>query len=420
MLPKVWHWRWRWPAPQEVMRAIMDESDRMSLPRVMMVHNAYQQAGGEDGVVAAELKLLRDRGHEVIELRRDNLEIQTMAAPRVAADTLWSASAHAQALEMLRTHRPDIVHVHNTFPLISPSLYWACAKAGVPVVQTLHNFRLACPQAMFLRDGKVCESCLGKMPWPALWHGCYRGSRVQTAVMFGMLAVHRAAGTYENKVSRYIALSEFGRNKFIEAGLPSQRIVVKPNFVVGATTSHTADRRGMLFVGRLSAEKGIAVLGEAWRACSGTDLRVAGVGEADGSLQASEGIDMLGKQTAAQVQREMMAATALVLPSICFENFPLTLVEAFSCGLPVIASRIGALAELVEHGVTGLLFTPGDAADLARTVQWAAAHPQEMATMGRNARALYERRYTPEVNHRQLLNIYRAAIAEVQMEVAHV
>jgi glycosyltransferase involved in cell wall biosynthesis len=397
----------------------MDEHGRMSLPRVMMVHNAYQQAGGEDGVVAAELKLLRDHGHEVIELRRDNQEITRMGAPRLAADTLWSVSAHDQALTLLRTHRPDVVHVHNTFPLISPSLYWACAKAGVPVVQTLHNFRLACPQAMFLRDGKVCESCLGKMPWPALLHGCYRGSRAQTAVMFGMLAVHRAAGTYENKVSRYIALTEFCRDKFIQAGLAEHRIVVKPNFVDKALDIEAQSRTGFLFVGRLSPEKGIDVLSQAWSACAEICLRVAGVGDAGEVLRAREAVVMLGKQTAAQVQIEMLAATALVMPSIWFENFPLTLVEAFSCGLPVIASRIGALAELVDHGVTGLLFTPGDADDLARTVQWATAHPTEMAAMGRNARALYERRYTPEVNHRQLLDVYRAAIAEVGTEVAH-
>jgi glycosyltransferase involved in cell wall biosynthesis len=397
----------------------MAEHGYLNPPRVMMVHNAYQQAGGEDGVVAAESKLLRDHGHEVIELRRDNQEITAMGKPRLAADTLWSVSAHDQALTILRTHRPNVVHVHNTFPLISPSLYWACAKVGVPVVQTLHNFRLACPQAMFLRDGKVCESCLGKMPWPALVHGCYRGSRAQTAVLFGMLAVHRAAGTYERKVSRYIALSEFCRDKFIQAGLPSRRIVVKPNFVDKQLSEEVHARRGVLFVGRLSLEKGIDVLSEAWHACSGMSLRVAGTGEAGASLQAREGIAMLGKQTAAQVQQEMTAAAALVMPSIWFENFPLTLVEAFACGLPVIASRIGALAELVEHGVTGLLFSPGNSAELAQTMQWATAHPHEMAAMGRNARALYERCYTPEINHRQLVDIYQSAIAEVQSEVAH-
>ena len=397
----------------------MVDQARMNRPRVMVVHNAYQQAGGEDGVVAAELKLLRDHGHEVFEFRRDNQEIQTMKAPRLVAYTLWSASAHDQALTMLRTHRPDVVHVHNTFPLISPSLYWACANAGVPVVQTLHNFRLACPQAMFLRDGKICESCLGKMPWPALLHGCYRGSRAQSAVLFAMLTVHCVAGTYEHKVCRYIALSEFSKNKFIQAGLPGQRIVVKPNFVQRVPGAEPVTRDGLLFVGRLSPEKGVEVLAAACKAIGTVRLRVAGTGNAVCHLEGLQGVDLLGGQTAVQVQQEMHGAVALVLPSICFEGFPLTLVEAFSCCVPVIASRIGALAELVEHGVTGLLFTPGNAGELAETMQWATAHPQEMAAMGRNARALYERRYTPEINYRQLMAIYQSAVSEVTAEVAH-
>ncbi|MBC8058873.1 MAG: glycosyltransferase, partial [Rhizobiales bacterium] len=229
--------------------------------RVLVVHNAYQQHGGEDGVVAAEIALLRRNGHEVGEMRRDNHEIETASRARVAVETLWSNQTHAQALALLERERPDVVHVHNTFPLISPSLYWACAKAGVPVVQTLHNFRLACPQAMFLREGKVCERCIGKAaPWPALVHGCYRESRVQTAVVVGMLALHRTLRTFERKVTRYIALNEFCRAKFIEAGLPAQRIAVKPNFVDAARPQRLRARHGFLFVGRLSPEKGIDTL----------------------------------------------------------------------------------------------------------------------------------------------------------------
>ncbi len=391
----------------------------MTLPRVLMVHNAYMQAGGEDGVVAAELSLLRERGHEVLEFRRDNHDTRTMSRAQLAAQTLWSATTHSQALDLLRLHRPDVVHVHNTFPLISPSLYWACAQLGVPVIQTLHNFRLACPQAMFLREGKVCESCLGKTPWPALVHACYRGSRAQTAVMFGMLAVHRAAGTFTRKVSRYIALTEFSRQKFIQGGLPADRLVVKPNFVNGGPLPDSTARQHMLFVGRLSAEKGIAVLGQAWRECAGLQLRVIGQGEESQALPSHPGITMLGRQHATFVTKEMRAATALVLPSVCFENFPLTVAEAYANGLPVIASDIGALTELVEHGVTGLLFKVGDAEHLSRTLKWAAAHPDEMARMGHNARARYESRYTPEINYRQLTAIYRSAIEEVRMEVAH-
>ena len=388
----------------------------MSQLRVLVVHNAYQQAGGEDGVVAAEVALLRGKGHEVVELRRDNHQIDGMSRARVAAQSLWSCATHDQALGLLRLHRPAVVHVHNTFPLISPSLYWACVQAGVPVVQTLHNFRLACPKATFLRDGKVCESCLGKTPWPALAHGCYRDSRAQTAVVFGMLALHRALRTFERKVTRYIALTQFCRDKFIQAGLPARRIDVKPNFADFGLPREPRARSRMLFVGRRAVEKGIDVLAQAWPGCADIGLRVVGEGSAGAALESQAGVEMLGGRSSAQVQIEMQSAAALVLPSICFENFPRTVVEAFGAGLPVIASRIGALAELVEPGKTGLLFEPGDAKDLARALRWAAAHPQQMAAMGANARARYEALYTPDINYLQLLAIYRCAIDNTQSD----
>lgn len=387
-----------------------------SAERVLLVHNAYQLAGGEDSVVAAELALLRDKGHEVIEMRRDNQQIRAMGRASLTAQTLWSCGSQAEAQALLRTHRPAVVHVHNTFPLISPSLYWACAKAGVPVVQTLHNFRLACPQAMFLRDGKVCEACLGKTPWPALAHGCYRDSRVQTAAVVGMLALHRTLHTFERKVTRYIALNEFCKSKFVQAGLPAQRIAVKPNFAAVAAPTGEFAREGLLFVGRLSAEKGIEVLAQAWAECLGLGLRVVGSGPLDASLDSLAGVELVGNRTPDQVLAEMASAVALVLPSICYENFPRTLVEAFGAGLPVIASRIGSLAELVDHGLTGLLFNAGDATDLARTMRWAHEHPDEMAAMGRNARARYESHYTPDINYRQLRAIYRDAIDDNQRE----
>jgi glycosyltransferase involved in cell wall biosynthesis len=233
-----------------------------------------------------------------------------------------------------------------------------------------------------------------------------------------MLMLHRTMKTFERKITRYIALTEFSKAKFVQAGLPAQRIAVKPNFV-DIARAPVRSRSGLLYVGRLSSEKGIAVLGEAWAACPGLRLRVVGSGPEGASLQPQSGVEMLGQQPASAVQREMRSAVALVLPSICYENFPLTIVEAFAAGLPVIASRIGALAELVEDGETGLLFEPGNAQDLARTLRWAAAHPAHMATMGANARLRYETHYTPEINHDQLLAIYRAAIDEANSEVPH-
>jgi len=379
--------------------------------KVVVAHNAYQQRGGEDAVAEAEIALLREHGHTVLSYTRHNDEL---AAPgvsrlRVAADTLWSRRTRAEMAQLLQRERPDVLHVHNTFPLISPSLYWAADACAVPVVQTLHNFRLLCPQAMLLRDGRVCEDCVGRAPWPAVVHGCYRGSRAQSALLAGMLQLHRKLGTWAHKVTRYIALNEFCRSKFIEGGLPAGRIVVKPNFV-DLPPPAPGERHGLLFVGRLSQEKGVAVLATAASALPADTLRVAGSGP-DAAALALPQVRLLGALNGADVAREMAGAVALVLPSLWYENFPRTLVEAFACGLPVLTSRLGALAELVQDGVTGLHVTPGDAVDLAAKMRWALDNPERMAAMGRAARVRYEAAYAAEANLVQLLAIYDDAIA---------
>lgn len=382
----------------------------MSAERILVVHNAYLHRGGEDSVVEAEVALLASKGHEVRLFLRSNDEIGSQGRVRTAVDTLWSTrSAHAIE-QAVADFRPDVIHVHNTFPLISPSIYWAADELGVPIVQTLHNFRLHCPQAMYLRNGKVCEDCLGHVPWHGVLRGCYRGSRTQSAVMTAMLTFHRTIGTWNRKVTRYIALNEFCRNKFIEGGLPAERVLVKPNFV-DFPRPEPLPREGFLFVGRLSAEKGVATLVDAFGRVAGSSLRIAGTGPEDRLLAGVPGLNWLGALPGDQVHREMMSAAALVLPSIWYENFPRTLVEAMASGLPVIASRCGALAELVEDGVTGLLFEPGQAADLEDKMRWAIANPERLAAMGRAARLRYEARYTADINYGQLTAIYREAIA---------
>ena len=364
-------------------------------------------------MVDAEIALLTSRDILVTPFSRHNDQVNTVSRRQLAADTIWSTTVGLEFESAIRRTEPDVIHIHNTFPLISPSIYWVASRLRLPVVQTLHNFRLLCPQAMFLRQGLVCEDCLGKVPWRGAIRGCYRDSVIQSTVLTSMLTLHRAIGTWQNKITRYIALNEFCRNKFIEGGLPAERIVIKPNFVDFAAPV-SAVRHGFLFVGRLSAEKGIDVLSRAASAASGISIRVAGTGpQADLLTQAPE-ISLLGALSTDAVRAEMSQAMALVLPSIWYENFPRTLVEAFACGLPVIASRIGALAELVEDGINGLLFDTGNAQDLAEKMNWAQQHPTEMAQMGRNARAHYEAEFTAERNYQQLMAIYEDAIAEVK------
>lgn len=381
--------------------------------RILIVHNAYQQRGGEDSVVEAETELLRAYGHAVELYQKDNRDIAGISRLRLLTGTIWSRQTVAEMSGILAHARPDVIHVHNTFPLISPSLYWAAERAGIPVVQTLHNFRLFCPQAMFLRHESVCEDCLGHVPWRGVTRACYRGSMGQSAVLAGMVTTHRAVGTWRNKVARYIALNEFCRRKFVEGGLPAERVLVKPNFVDFAPPP-AGERSGFLFVGRLSAEKGIRTLVDAASKVPDARIAVAGSGPEASLLTSVANIDGLGALPSAAVRERMVAASALVLPSIWYENFPRTLVEAFGCGLPVIASRIGALAELIDDGVTGFLFEPRDADDLANKLRWANAHPAEMARMGRAARSHYEAHFTADGNYRQLMAIYNEAIAQAK------
>lgn len=384
--------------------------------RILFVHNAYQHRGGEDSVVEAEVELMRSRGHIVQTYFRSNHDVGSLSSQTLAQHTLWSPRTTSDLKKLILNFRPDIIHAHNTFPLISPSLYWAAERAAVPVVQTLHNFRTLCLNSMFLYKGQVCEDCLGRLPWRGVGRKCYRGSVAASAVLAGMLSLHRGLGTYRNKVARYIALNDFCRRKFIEGGLPGERIAVKQNFV-DFPEMESVSRQGFLFVGRLSMEKGVATLAEAMALLPMTQLSVAGIGPESNLFNSVAGATKLGDQPSEAVRQLMMRASALVVPSIWYENFPRTIVEAFACGLPVIASSIGALKDIVRDGETGLLFEPGNASDLAAKMAWAQANPQHMAEMGREARLHYETEFSADVNYRHLMEIYTGVLAEWRKNV---
>ena len=377
--------------------------------KILIAHNQYQYRGGEDSVVEAETALLREYGHEVKIYQRSNHELSTVSRASAAVSTLWSHRSTHDIREAFKVFSPDILHVHNTFPLISPSIYWAAADEKVPVVQTLHNFRLLCPQAMFLREGKVCQDCVGKIPWRAVARKCYRESLVQSAVTVTMLAQHRAIGTYQNQVTMYIALNEFSRKKFIEGGLPADRIRIKPNFVSSKLKSNLDARQGGLFVGRLSEEKGLHVLAQAIKLLKGVQIWIAGSGPLEHVVRSEFGEFYVGLKTQAELAVMLGSVRYLVAPSTGIETFGMVAIEAFACGTPVIASRQGGLADLVADGVTGLLVNPADAADLAEKIAWAEAHPEQMMKMGQAAREEYERKYSPNRNYAMLMGIYDAA-----------
>jgi len=384
--------------------------------RVLSVHNFYRMPGGEDQVCAAETALLRHHGHEVTAYTRDNQTIQGGSRLTAAAAAVWSRAVYRDVRRLCRAGRFDVCHVHNFFPLVSPSAYYAARRERVPVVQTLHNYRLLCPAATFFRGGKACESCLGKaLPWPAVRHGCYRSDRLASGCVAAMIAVHRAAGTWRQAVDLYIALTEFARRKFIEGGLPEERIVVKPNFVYPDPGPGAGAGSYALFAGRLSPEKDVRTLIRA-AARVGTRLRLKIAGEGpdrDHLTRMAEGlshIEFLGRQPRERVLELMKDAAMLVAPSACFEGFGMVIAEAFAVGLPVVASRLGTMAEIVDDSRTGLLFRVGDSEDLAAKIEQLLADPGKRAAMRRQARAEFEAKYGAEVNYRRLGRIYQLAI----------
>lgn len=383
--------------------------------KILIAHNAYQQRGGEDVVVDAETALLREHGHIVTTYRRHNDEL--MAHPGSAlTSAIWSRRTAAEMEQLCGQDMPDVIHVHNTFPLISPSLYWIAARHKIAVVQTLHNFRMLCPQAMFLRQGKVCEDCMGKIPWRAVTRKCYRASAAQSAVLSGMLIAHGTLGTFREKVTRYIALNNFCRDKFIKGGLPPERLRIKPHFVAAkAAPAWWQARHGGLFVGRLAPEKGIDTLIRAVQQLPRSiRVLVVGKGPLEKDVIEAFGDDYLGYRNAQEVAMLMSRSAYVVIPSTCFETFGMVGIEAFATGTPVIASRHGSLGELICDGETGLLVDPGDPVALAERLRWADSHPAEMKRMGHAARAEYERLYTPHHNYTMLMDIYRDAIEATQ------
>lgn len=394
--------------------------------RILLIHNRYQQPGGEDVVFEAERSLLEQMAHVVTTFVEDNAGLNGMSALKVAVDAIWSREACTKIRRLFEKSKPDVVHFHNTFLRISPAAYDICKQARIPVVQTLHNFRLLCPAATFFRNQSVCEDCLGRIiPWPGILHGCWRG-KSRTAAVAAMLTVHRLLKTWHEDVDIYISLTEFARKKFIEGGLPAERIFVKPNFVmtdplvVGNDRKSTYDGSGTtpyaLFVGRLSPEKGVRTFLLAWRSLKGIPLKVVGDGPLLNEVKASikkeglENVEVLGRLSREGVFSVMRKSQALVFPSEWYEGFPVTIAEANACAVPVIASRLGAMEEIVDDGRTGLLFEPGSHEDLAAKIRWAWDHPIEMAQMGRNARREYELKYTPERNYEMLMDIYQRAI----------
>ncbi|WP_184815767.1 glycosyltransferase [Actinophytocola algeriensis] len=389
--------------------------------RVLVVHNRYrtEQPSGEDNVVDQEVALLRAAGHDVDRFERRSDDIAGMSLPRKALVPLgvpWNPRARSALAERLRTERPDVVHVHNTFPLLSASVLDACRDAGVPVVATLHNYTQVCPSGTLYRDGATCTACVGKLPLPALRHGCYRGSTVATVPLAVNLLVNQRR--WWSGVSRFLCISDAQRRTLVANGMPAELLTVKYNFVEDTDVRRAGTGEHLLYLGRLTEEKGVRLLMAAWERVSragglGVPLVIAGAGpladEVAAWARARADVTFAGLQDKASSRALIARSIAVVVPSRWLETFGLVVVEAMAAGVPSVVAGHSSLAELVDDGVTGLTHTPGDAASLASALGQIVRAP---SSLGRAARARYEHGFTPSVGLANLVAQYERVVRE--------
>ena len=390
--------------------------------KVLIIHNFYQIAGGEDAVFENESTLIQD-SHDVEHYVVDNDHINSFLGKLTAAlGVVFSVNQYRKLKAKLIETKPDIVHIHNYFPVLSPAIFYACKSLNIPVVHTLHNYRAICPTALLMHDGKVDEKSIHQGPWWAISKRVYRGSLIGTMLLATMISWHRFIGTWQRKVDRFIALTEFQKSKYIEAGWPAEKIAVKPNFVNDPFIDcEMPEKAGgyAIFVGRLSQEKGIDILLESWRTVN-YPLKIIGDGPLKSLVEQSNNynIEYLGKKEKPELFELVRNADFIVMPSTWYEGFPMVLVEAFACGTPAVVSNLGSMAEIVTPNETGLHFTVGNSIELSSRINEILSDRATLMLMGENARANYLTRYTNEQNLQKLMTIYHDAIASSQVSSA--
>ncbi len=360
--------------------------------------------------------LLEKYGHQVFRFTISNDSIVDLNRIELVAKTFWNKAVASELDQIICRDRPDVMHVTNAFPLISPSAYKVAKDHGVGVVQSIHNYRMLCPKAQFVRNSQVCEKCLGKrFAWPAIYHACYKENRLATTVVAAMTAFHRARNSWTQLVDRFIAPTQFVKDKHIEGGFDARQIDVKPNFVFPDPGSGSGDGNYVAFAGRLSAEKGVDTLLETWQHLSANvRLKIAGDGpladRVKAAADADNRIEWLGRIEKKEMFDLLGQATCLIMPSVCYETFGLTIVEAFSKGTPVVVSRMGAMQELVQDGRNGFLVEPGNAKQFAATVDQ--VFSMDTAELRVAARQDFELKYTAEANQEWLTDIYSKALSQ--------
>ena len=386
--------------------------------KVLVVHNTYQQRGGEDTVFESEVELLKKNNITVDTLLYDNHEIKT-TKDKILTGLLavYNPRGKKKLLEKIRAFKPDIIHIHNFFPLASPSIFYATQELRIPVVMTLHNYRLICPSAYLYFNGRIYEDNIYKrFPLKPILQGVYRESMVQTASLVFMTGVHKILKTWSKKIDRYITLTEFAKKKFIgtSLGASEQQFVVKPNFVPDIGVGKDK-RKDFLFIGRLSEEKGIATMLNAFSE-SKSNIKILGDGPLKSMVETAanehENIEYLGFRPRKEVVEILKSVKALIFTSVWYEGMPMVILEAFSVGTPIISSNIGGPAEMIQDNYNGLLFEPADSTELKNKISLLEEDNTLLGRLSNNARETYTQKFTSEVNIKLLLEIYQQTIKQ--------
>jgi len=389
--------------------------------KIIQIHNYYNTRGGECRVVEAEAELLSQHGHTIVPFNRDSQHIGDMSLPNKVMTYLripYNKKIYRELITFIKYHQPDIAHVHNVFPMMSASVYVALKQCGLPIVQTLHNFRFLCPNGKFFVKRRICEDCQSKGFFSAVIKGCVRDNCLTSALYAAAIARAWRSGNFPNNIDQYIALNHFVEKKMIDGGVPANKISICGNFIASETLSIADKKSYILYIGRLSPEKGIFTLLQAVSSLKGVTLKIAGTGPDEKYLQQHphaqhrSHVEFIGHVSGQNKQRLIAEAICTIIPSECYENFPMTALESLSLGTPVIASSIGGLPDIIKHGVTGLLFEPGNHQQLAKCIQSLIDNPNQLTAMAKQAITVTASQFSPEKHYQQLMKIYQAASQE--------
>ncbi len=411
--------------------------------KILFAHKFFHPAGGPETVLFQSMEALQKMGHEVIPFsmrRPGNLPTpyskyfvtevnyhdpngSFLRKLKMATSLVYSREAKKKMELLIREQKPDIAHLHNIYHQLSPSILLPLKKHNIPIVMSLHDFKLVCPNYTFLRDGQVCEECEGKHFYKAIKYKCVKDSYLKSTISAVEMHLHKLFKIYERNIDRFIVLSQFSKERFVRYGLPEEKIILLPNPIeIPSFRKQEGKDKHVLFFGRLSDKNGIFTLIKAMRRLPEIKLLVLGEGEQQELIldylreNKMGNVELVGFLSGEKLKKTIANCSFLVFPNNCYHNCPMSILESFASGKPVIGSNLGSVPELVKDGITGHLFEPRDEKDLAKKIKCLYENPQMIEKMGQNARRKVEENYSAEKYYPKLLQIYEELIQEKKVE----